>query len=109
MLMGTFVLKTLLFLTKVMYDSISEGTYMNDYDDNRLGVLFEMLAEGLKQEQNEKSYDVMLPKVFKKYFDIHNDEINYDYYYNLMTSIIDEIRSQEKMGKFILEITLNVY
>ena len=82
-----------------MYDSFSEDTYMNDLEDNRLDVLFEMLAESLKQEQNEKSYDVMLPKVFKKYFDIHNDEINYDYYYNLMTSIIDEIRSRRKNGK----------
>ena len=70
-----------------MYDSISEDIYMNDSEDNRLDVLFEMLAESLKQEQNEKSYDVMLPKVFKKYFDIHNDEINYDYYEASSTSV----------------------
>lgn len=50
-----------------MYDSFSEDIYMNDLDDNRLDILFEMLAESLKQEQNEKSYDVMFPKVFKKY------------------------------------------
>lgn len=82
-----------------MYDSFSEDIYMNDLDDNRLDILFEMLAESLKQEQNEKSYDVMFPKVFKKYFDIHNDEVNYEFYYSSMTTIIDEIRNRRKNGK----------
>lgn len=82
-----------------MYYSFSEVTYMNDIDDNRLDVLFEMLEESLKQEQNEKSYDVMFPKVFKKYFDINNDEVNYEFYYSSMTTIIDEIRKRRKNGK----------
>ena len=72
---------------------------MNDLDDNRLDILFEMLAESLKQEQNEKAYDVMFPKVFNKYFDIHNDEVNYEFYYSSMTTIIDEIRNRRKNGK----------
>ena len=47
--MDVFVFKTLFFLSKVMYDSFSEDTYMNDLDDNRLdGSLTPLFTTDLK-------------------------------------------------------------